>query len=147
MRRLFTEIIFTLRGYLETFGASQLFLLRILAACPYALARPGLIIGKRGQEIEILQAEAHAVEADLAQQADGLVGHLARIDLDRVLAAVVVELADGRGLVEQRAIVDGQADSLAVALGDDPDDVVVRWRLEATLAAQRFLDQVAARRR
>ncbi len=44
MRRLFTEIVFTLRGFLETFGASQLFLLRILAACPYALARPKLVI-------------------------------------------------------------------------------------------------------
>jgi phospholipid/cholesterol/gamma-HCH transport system permease protein len=44
MRRLFTEIIFTLRGYLETFGASQLFLLRVLSACPYALARPQLVI-------------------------------------------------------------------------------------------------------
>jgi phospholipid/cholesterol/gamma-HCH transport system permease protein len=44
MRRLFTEIVYTLRGYLETFGSSMLFLLRILAACPYALKRPGLII-------------------------------------------------------------------------------------------------------
>ncbi len=44
MRRLFTEIVFTLRGFLETFGASQLFLLRILASCPYALARPKLVI-------------------------------------------------------------------------------------------------------
>ncbi len=44
MRRLITEIVFTLRGYLETFGSSMLFLLRILAACPYALKRPGLVI-------------------------------------------------------------------------------------------------------
>lgn len=49
-------------------------------------------------------------------------------------------------LVEQRAIVDDQAASLRRSVSADPDDVVARWRLEATIAAQRFLDQEMARR-
>lgn len=44
LRRLALEIGYSLRGFLQNFGAGQLFLLRILVNMPYALARPGLII-------------------------------------------------------------------------------------------------------
>ncbi len=44
MKRLFRDIGFSIREFLETFGASQIFLLRILLATPQALRRPGLII-------------------------------------------------------------------------------------------------------
>jgi phospholipid/cholesterol/gamma-HCH transport system permease protein len=38
------DIAFTIRGFLETFGSSQLFLVRIILDLPYALARPALVI-------------------------------------------------------------------------------------------------------
>jgi phospholipid/cholesterol/gamma-HCH transport system permease protein len=44
MHRLLLDIGFTIRGFLETFGSSQLFLVRIILDLPYALARPALVI-------------------------------------------------------------------------------------------------------
>ncbi|MGB5586867.1 MAG: ABC transporter permease, partial [Gammaproteobacteria bacterium] len=44
MRRVLTDVVFAVQEWLETFGASQLFLMRILAGCPRALLRPSLII-------------------------------------------------------------------------------------------------------
>ena len=44
MRRLLTDVVYAVQEWLETFGASQLFLMRILAGCPRALLRPSLII-------------------------------------------------------------------------------------------------------
>ena len=44
MHRLLLDIGFTIRGFLETFGSSQLFLVRIIIDLPYALARPALVI-------------------------------------------------------------------------------------------------------
>jgi DNA-binding PadR family transcriptional regulator len=45
-------------------------------------------------------------------------------------------------LDRQRTIVDGQAQALVAADPDAEADVVTLWRLEATLAAQRFLARV-----
>ncbi|EXI65287.1 MAG: hypothetical protein AW08_03335 [Candidatus Accumulibacter adjunctus] len=48
--------------------------------------------------IEILHADAHAIEAEFAEQGDGRLVHLARIDLDRVLATLdQPEVPAGRG--------------------------------------------------
>lgn len=44
MHRLLLDIGFAIRGFLETFGSSQLFLVRIIIELPYALARPALVI-------------------------------------------------------------------------------------------------------
>jgi phospholipid/cholesterol/gamma-HCH transport system permease protein len=44
VRRLLTDVVYAVQEWLETFGASQLFLMRILAGCPRALLRPSLII-------------------------------------------------------------------------------------------------------
>ncbi|MEJ2522611.1 MAG: lipid asymmetry maintenance ABC transporter permease subunit MlaE [Gammaproteobacteria bacterium] len=44
MQRLLLDIGYTIRGFLETFGSSQLFLVRIILDLPYALKRPSLIV-------------------------------------------------------------------------------------------------------
>ncbi|MOA09866.1 hypothetical protein D3C78_1297260 [compost metagenome] len=44
--------------------------------------------------IEVLDAEAYTVESDLAQQAHGRPVGFARVDLDAVVAAIVVEQAE-----------------------------------------------------
>jgi phospholipid/cholesterol/gamma-HCH transport system permease protein len=44
MKRLFRDVVYAIQDFLETFGASQIFFLRLLAGIPSALARPGLII-------------------------------------------------------------------------------------------------------
>lgn len=44
MRRVLTDVVYAVQEWLETFGASQLFLMRILGGCPRALLRPSLII-------------------------------------------------------------------------------------------------------
>ena len=44
MRRIVADIWYSLRDYLETFGASQIFFMRILAGIPSTLARPGLVV-------------------------------------------------------------------------------------------------------
>jgi phospholipid/cholesterol/gamma-HCH transport system permease protein len=44
MRRIVADIWYSLQEYLETFGASQIFFVRILAGAPAALARPALVI-------------------------------------------------------------------------------------------------------
>jgi phospholipid/cholesterol/gamma-HCH transport system permease protein len=44
MKRLFRDVIYAIQDFLETFGASQIFFVRLLAGIPSALARPGLII-------------------------------------------------------------------------------------------------------
>ena len=44
LRRLLLEVGYSLRGFFGTFGAGQLFLVRILADLPYALARPRLVV-------------------------------------------------------------------------------------------------------
>ncbi len=44
MRRVLTDVVYAVQEWLETFGASQLFLVRILAGCPRALLRPSLIV-------------------------------------------------------------------------------------------------------
>ena len=43
MKRLFRDVIYAIQDFLETFGASQIFFVRLLAGIPSALARPGLI--------------------------------------------------------------------------------------------------------
>lgn len=44
LRRLALEVGYSLRGFLQTFGAGQIFLFRLIINSPYALARPRLII-------------------------------------------------------------------------------------------------------
>ena len=44
MKRLFRDVVYAIQDFLETFGASQIFFLRLLAGIPAALARPSLII-------------------------------------------------------------------------------------------------------
>jgi phospholipid/cholesterol/gamma-HCH transport system permease protein len=44
LHRLIVEVLYSLRGFLQTLGAGQLFLVRIIVNSPYALARPRLII-------------------------------------------------------------------------------------------------------
>jgi phospholipid/cholesterol/gamma-HCH transport system permease protein len=44
VRRVLTDVVYAVQEWLETFGASQLFLMRILGGCPRALLRPSLII-------------------------------------------------------------------------------------------------------
>ena len=44
MKRLFRDVLYAIQDFLETFGASQIFFVRLLAGIPSALARPGLII-------------------------------------------------------------------------------------------------------
>ena len=44
MRRVLLDTVYAVQEWLETFGASQIFLMRVLAGCPRALLRPGLII-------------------------------------------------------------------------------------------------------
>lgn len=44
MRRVLVDVVYAVQEWLETFGASQIFLMRILAGCPRALLRPSLIV-------------------------------------------------------------------------------------------------------
>ena len=44
MKRLFRDVVYAIQDFLETFGASQIFFVRLLAGIPSALARPGLIL-------------------------------------------------------------------------------------------------------
>jgi PadR family transcriptional regulator AphA len=77
------------------------------------------------------------------------VPHLRDLRSELLVKLVVADLIgiDLGGLLDgQRAIVDDQAGALREAVAADPGDVVARWRLEATGAAQRFLDQIAAQR-
>ena len=58
MKRLFRDVIYAIQDFLETFGASQIFFVRLLAGIPSALARPGLIIK------QVHAAAGEAVDAD-----------------------------------------------------------------------------------
>jgi phospholipid/cholesterol/gamma-HCH transport system permease protein len=44
MKRLLRDVVYAIQDFLETFGASQIFFVRLLAGIPSALARPGLVI-------------------------------------------------------------------------------------------------------
>jgi len=44
MKRVVIDVWYAIQDWLETFGASQIFFVRLLAGVPSALARPGLII-------------------------------------------------------------------------------------------------------
>jgi phospholipid/cholesterol/gamma-HCH transport system permease protein len=44
MKRVLRDVSYAVQDFLETFGASQLFFLRMLAGIPSALMRPGLIV-------------------------------------------------------------------------------------------------------
>ena len=44
MLKVMRDVWYAIQEWLETFGASQIFLVRILAGCPAAFLRPGLII-------------------------------------------------------------------------------------------------------
>jgi phospholipid/cholesterol/gamma-HCH transport system permease protein len=44
MVRVLRDVWYAITEWLETFGASQIFLVRVLAGCPAAFLRPGLII-------------------------------------------------------------------------------------------------------
>jgi len=44
MKRVLRDVLYAVQDFLETFGASQLFFLRMLAGIPSALMRPGLIV-------------------------------------------------------------------------------------------------------
>lgn len=44
MKRILRDVWYAIQDFLETFGASQIFFLRLLAGIPAALTRPGLIV-------------------------------------------------------------------------------------------------------
>ena len=70
--------------------------------------------------------------------------HLRDLRSELLLKLVFADRYDidiGRMLDRQRTIIDEHAHTLTESAGDDRD-VVARWRTEATLAAQRFLDQI-----
>ncbi len=105
LRRLLLDIGYTLRGFFETFGAGQLFLLRIIVNLPYALARPGLIIKQvyvtGVQSLVIIMLAGLFVGMVLALQgyltlsrfgAEETIGMVAALGLTRELGPVVTAL-------------------------------------------------------
>jgi phospholipid/cholesterol/gamma-HCH transport system permease protein len=105
LRRLALEVGYSLRGFLEHFGAGQLFLLRILVNMPYALARPGLIVKQvyvtGVQSLVVIMLAGLFVGMVLALQgfltlsrfgAEETIGMVAALGLVRELGPVVTAL-------------------------------------------------------
>jgi len=105
LRRLLLEAGYSLRGFFGTFGAGQIFLLRILANLPYALARPGLVIKQvyvtGVQSLVVIMLAGLFVGMVLALQgfltlsrfgAEDTIGMVAALGLVRELGPVVTAL-------------------------------------------------------
>jgi phospholipid/cholesterol/gamma-HCH transport system permease protein len=105
MQRLLLDIGFTIRGFLETFGSSQLFLMRILVDLHYSLRRPQLIIKQvynaGVQSLVIIMLSGFFVGMVLALQgyntlsrfgAEETLGVVAALALTRELGPVVTAL-------------------------------------------------------
>ena len=105
LRRLGLEVLYSLRGFFGTFGAGQLFLLRIIANMPYALARPRLIIKQvyvtGVQSLVVIMLAGFFVGMVLALQAhltlsrfgaEDTIGMVAALGLVRELGPVVTAL-------------------------------------------------------
>jgi phospholipid/cholesterol/gamma-HCH transport system permease protein len=105
LKRLVLEVAYSLRGFFSTFGAAQLFLLRIIVEMPYALARPRLIIKQvyvtGVQSLVVIMLAGFFVGMVLALQgyltlsrfgAEDTIGMLAALGLVRELGPVVTAL-------------------------------------------------------
>lgn len=105
MRQLLLDIGYTIKGFLESFGACQLFLVRIIIDLPYALARPRLIIKQvyvtGVQSLVIIMLSGFFVGMVLALQghltlskfgAEESIGMVAALGLTRELGPVVTAL-------------------------------------------------------
>jgi len=105
MQRLLLDIGYTIRGFLETFGSSQLFLMRILMDLHYSLKRPQLIIKQVHnagvQSLVIIMLSGFFVGMVLALQgyntlsrfgAEETLGVVAALALTRELGPVVTAL-------------------------------------------------------
>jgi phospholipid/cholesterol/gamma-HCH transport system permease protein len=105
VRRLLREVGYSLQGFFGTFGAGQLFLLRILADLPYALARPRLVIKQvyvaGVQSLVVIMLAGFFVGMVLALQghntlsrfgAEDTIGMVAALGLVRELGPVVTAL-------------------------------------------------------
>ena len=105
MQRLLLDIGFTIKGFLETFGSSQLFLMRILMDLPYSFQRPWLIIKQvynaGVQSLVIIMLSGFFVGMVLALQgyntlsrfgAEETLGVVAALALTRELGPVVTAL-------------------------------------------------------
>ncbi|HUG98274.1 MAG TPA: lipid asymmetry maintenance ABC transporter permease subunit MlaE [Gammaproteobacteria bacterium] len=105
LNRLALEIGYSLRGFLQTFGAGQIFLLRLIINSPYALARPRLIIKQvyvtGVQSLVVIMLAGLFVGMVLALQgyltlskfgAEDTIGMVAALGLTRELGPVVTAL-------------------------------------------------------
>jgi phospholipid/cholesterol/gamma-HCH transport system permease protein len=105
MQRLLLDIGFTIKGFLEPFGSSQLFLMRIITDLPYSLKRPPLIIKQvynaGVQSLVIIMLSGFFVGMVLALQgyntlsrfgAEETLGVVAALALTRELGPVVTAL-------------------------------------------------------
>ena len=105
LRRLVMEVSYSLRGFLQNFGAGQIFLLRIIVNSPYALARPRLIIKQvyvtGVQSLVVIMLAGLFVGMVLALQgfltlsrfgAEETIGMVAALGLVRELGPVVTAL-------------------------------------------------------
>lgn len=105
LRRLWLEVLYSLRGFFGNFGAGQLFLLRIIFNMPYALARPRLIIKQvyvtGVQSLVVIMLAGFFVGMVLALQghltlsrfgAEETIGMVAALGLVRELGPVVTAL-------------------------------------------------------
>lgn len=105
LRRLALEIGWSLRNFFGTFGAGQLFLLRIISELPYALARPGLVVRQvyvaGVQSLVVIMLAGLFVGMVLALQgyltlsrfgAEDTIGMVAALGLVRELGPVVTAL-------------------------------------------------------
>lgn len=105
LRRLALETAYPLRAFLQTFGAAQIFLLRMIVNSPYALARPGLVIKQvyvtGVQSLVVIMLAGLFVGMVLALQgyltlsrfgAEDTIGMVAALGLTRELGPVVTAL-------------------------------------------------------
>jgi phospholipid/cholesterol/gamma-HCH transport system permease protein len=105
LRRLALETGYSLRAFLQTFGAGQIFLLRMIVNSPYALARPRLIIKQvyvtGVQSLVVIMLAGLFVGMVLALQgyltlsrfgAEDTIGMVAALGLTRELGPVVTAL-------------------------------------------------------
>jgi phospholipid/cholesterol/gamma-HCH transport system permease protein len=105
LRRIALEIVHALRSFFGTFGAGQIFFLRILVNIPYALARPRLIIKQvyvtGVQSLVVIMLAGFFVGMVLALQsfltlsrfgAEDSIGMVAALGLVRELGPVVTAL-------------------------------------------------------
>lgn len=105
LRAVALEVLYNLRGFFGTFGAGQLFFLRILVNLPYALARPRLIIKQvyvtGVQSLVVIMLAGLFVGMVLALQgyntlsrfgAEDTIGMVAALGLVRELGPVVTAL-------------------------------------------------------